>query len=125
VHNANNKASHEVKAVMAQGSEDDYPENYSWKLLFHKLCFEQMLDYFGKTLDFKLFYDYINWLGDYVPVLRVNMVKKTHLKSNNYWIMALIGKMPALQVIKFHNRQQIAFAQDGWKYLSKGLNFSQ
>jgi len=96
VHDANNKQGFEEKAVMWQNAEDDYPKNYSWKMLFHKLCFEQMLDYFGKTLDFKLFYDFINWLGDHVPVLRVNMVKKTHLKSNNYWIMALIGKMTGL-----------------------------
>lgn len=64
-----------------------------------------MLDYFGQSLDFKIMYKYINALGSEIPVLRVNIVKKTQLKSNNYWIMALVGKMPALQVLKFHNRQ--------------------
>ena len=84
-----------------------------------------MLDYFSQTLDFKLFYKYIDVLGSFVPVLRVNIVKKTHLKSNNYWIMALVGKMPGLEVIKFHNRQNVSFGKDGWKFLSKGMNFLQ
>lgn len=48
-------------------------------------------------------------LGPEVPVLRVNMIKKEKLKSNNYWIMALVGKMPALEVIKFHNSQNLDF----------------
>jgi hypothetical protein len=53
------------------------------------------------------------------------MVKKTQLKSNNYWIMALVGKMPALEVLKFHNRStgSVSFGNDGWKYLCKGMNY--
>jgi hypothetical protein len=84
-----------------------------------------MLDFFGQSLDFKLLYKYINTLGSEIPVLRVNMVKKTQLKSNNYWIMALVGKMPALEVLKFHNRStgSVSFGNDGWKYLSKGMNY--
>jgi hypothetical protein len=84
-----------------------------------------MLDLFSQTLDFKLLYKYMEVLGPEVPVLRVNMIKKEKLKSNNYWIMALVGKMPALEVIKFHNKQNIIFGEHGWKYLQKGLAYLQ
>jgi hypothetical protein len=84
-----------------------------------------MLDNFCQTLDFKLMYKYMEVLGPEVPVLRVNMIKKAKLKSNNYWIMALVGKMPALEVLKLHNRQDLVFGEHGWKYLQKGLAYLQ
>lgn len=37
--------------------------------------------------------------------------------------MVLVGKMPALKVIKFHNSQNVAFGTHGWKFLSKGLAY--
>lgn len=36
----------------------DY-ESLSWRELYHKLCFEQMLDLFQHNQDFKLFYKFI------------------------------------------------------------------
>jgi hypothetical protein len=124
MHNVkNNKQGQDKAALLSQSSCDEYPAQFNWRNLFHKLCFEQMLDFFGQSLDFQLLYKYINALGSEIPVLRVHMVKKTHLKSNNYWIMALVGKMPALEVLKFHNRQALPFGADGWKYLSKGMNY--
>ena len=48
---------------MANTVNPDYPSTFSWRNLFHKLCFEQMLGNLGVTKDFKLFYEYINKLG--------------------------------------------------------------
>ena len=44
--------------------EDYNPAKFSWRDLYHKLCFELMLQNFGKLCDFKLFYDFINRIGD-------------------------------------------------------------
>jgi len=41
----------------------DYPETFTWRDLYHKLCFEHMQSNFDKFLDFTLFYEYINKLG--------------------------------------------------------------
>lgn len=61
-----------------------------------------MLGNLGVTNDFKLFYDYIIKIGCEVPVLRVATIDKTSLKSNQYWLMALVSKMPNLRVLKLH-----------------------
>lgn len=55
-----------------------------------------MLENFVDTLDFKLFYKYLNELGPEIPVLRARMMDKQKLKSNHYWLMALVSKMPHL-----------------------------
>lgn len=60
----------------------DYPDNFSWRQLFHKLCFEQMLSNISITCDFKLMYEFINKIGAEIPVLRVATIDKTKLKSN-------------------------------------------
>lgn len=61
-----------------------------------------MLQSFDKFLDFSVFYDYINKLGDSLEVLRVRAINKTKLKSNHYWIMVLVTKLTKLRVLKLH-----------------------
>lgn len=102
---------------------EDYQADFSWRKLYHKLCFEQMLDKLSITCDFKLMYEYINKLGSEIPVLRVSIIDKTKLKSNHYWLMTLIGKMPALKVLKLHLPIGIRFGGEGFKFLVKGFNY--
>lgn len=59
-----------------------------------------MLDKFDKLLDFEVFYDYVNKLKDSIEVLRVQMLDKTKLKSNHYWIMVIMTKLTKLRVLK-------------------------
>lgn len=61
-----------------------------------------MLGLFTTTLDFKLFYRYLNELGSEISVLRIRALEKEKLKSNHYWLMTVLGKMPSLKVVKFH-----------------------
>ena len=42
---------------------EDYPAAFSWRDLYHKLCFEHMISNFDKILDFKVFYEYVNKIG--------------------------------------------------------------
>jgi hypothetical protein len=65
-----------------------------------------MLENLSTTCDFELMYEFIHKIGPSVHVLRVATIDKTHLKSNNYWLMALLGKMPALRVLKLHKPEQ-------------------
>lgn len=102
---------------------DDYPENFTWRDLFLKLCFEQMLQYFPQHQDFKLFYKYINSMEKHILCLRIKILDKTNFKSNNYYLMTLIGRMKHLKVIKFHKDSSMALGVDGFKYISKGFKY--
>lgn len=83
-----------------------------------------MITNLSVTCDFKMMYDYINKLGHEIQVLRISIIDKTKLKSNNYWLMALVSKMPALKVLKMHKPQGgKSLGKDGYKFLQKGLNY--
>lgn len=83
-----------------------------------------MIENLPITCDFKLMYDYINKLGPLIPVLRIPIIDKTKLKSNHYWIMALVGKMPNLETLKIHRPQNGKnLGPDGWKFLHKGFTY--
>lgn len=104
--------------------EDYSSENFKWRHLFHKLCFEQMLEHFLQTLDFKLFYKFITVLGSEISVLRIPALDKTKLKSNHYWLMALLGRMPCLKAVKFHRNNENVKA-DYFKFMQKGMAYMQ
>ena len=44
-------------------------------------------------------------MGREIPVLMVTVLDKRSLKSNNYYLMVLIGRMEALKVLKLHRPQ--------------------
>jgi len=82
---------------------DDYnPATFSWRKLFHKLCFEEMIDNFTKICDFEKMYRYIHVLGSEIPVLRLKILEKKNLKSNFYYLMVIIGRLPTLSILKLH-----------------------
>ncbi len=82
-----------------------------------------MLDNLMITCNFPLMYDYINKLGSEISVLRLSIIEKTKLKSNHYWLMAVLGKMSALKVLKLHLPQNVKFGGEGFKFLLKGFNY--
>lgn len=45
-----------------------------------------MLAHFDVSLDFKLFYKFINDLGNEITILRIPDLNKTKIKSNHYWL---------------------------------------
>lgn len=48
---------------------------------------------------------------------------KEKFKSNNYWLMALVGRMPSLKTIKFHKNDITPLAVDAFRYLQKGFSY--
>jgi len=110
---------------MSESLSNDYdPVKFTCRHLFHKLCFEQMIANLGLTCDFKLMYKYIQQLGPEIEVLRIPTIDKTKLKSNQYWIMALVSKMVNLKIVKLHKPHGgSALGKDGWKFLNKGFTY--
>ena len=96
---------------------DDYPDTFTWKDLYHKLCFEDMLGNFDKLLDFKVLYDYINKIGDSIEVLRICTLDKTKMKSNHYWVMVLMTKLTKLRVVKIQGNENYKIGPDFYKFL--------
>lgn len=84
-----------------------------------------MIDHFDLVTDFKVFYQYINALGPEVPVLRIKILDKTKLKSNHYWLMALLGKLPTLQIVKLQKSASMHCGADMYKFLLKGFTYMQ
>ena len=82
-----------------------------------------MLDNLAITCDFPLLYEYINKLGNEIHVLRLSIIEKTKLKSNHYWLMTVLGKLPALKILKLHLPQNVRFGGEGFKFLLKGFNY--
>ena len=83
-----------------------------------------MLQHFVDTLDFKLFYKFIETLGSEISVLRIPVINKMALKSNHYWLMQVLGRMPKLHTVKFH-RNNANVGQDFFKFMGKGMSYMQ
>ncbi len=96
---------------------DDYPRTFTWRDLFLKLTFEQMLFYFPQHQSFKLFYEYIDKMGPLIHTLRLKILDKRKFKSNNYYLMAIIGRMKNLKILKIHKDALINLGVDGFKYM--------
>ena len=123
-----------IDKIQSRTVYEDYPPTFSWKKLFHKLCFEQMLENFTKLAQpakdltegeeqpapFKIFYEYINKIGDQIEVLRIPSMDKTKLKSNHFWIMPTITKLVNLRVIKMHKHNDHYVGPDFFNFLRKG-----
>lgn len=104
---------------------EDYPRTFTWRDLFFKLAFENMLFYFPQHQDFNLFYKYIRRIGTHIHTLRLKILDKRKFKSNNFYLMALIGRMGNLKVLKIHKDTLVNLGVDGFKYMQKGFKYFQ
>ena len=62
-------------------------------------------------------------MGPLIHTLRLKILDKRKFKSNNYYLMALIGRMPTLKVLKMHKDTLVNLGVDGFKYLQKGFKY--
>ena len=51
------------------------------------------------------------------------MICKTNLKSNHYWLMAIIPKLTSLKSLKLYINEAVSFGKDGHNYLTKAFNY--
>ncbi len=64
-------------------------------------------------------------MGPHIQTLRLKILDKTNFKSNNYYLMAVIGRMNNLKVLKIHKDNMITLGVDGFKFMQKGFEKSQ
>lgn len=76
----------------------DYDESkFTYKHLLIKLVFEKLLDDFEYNKNFEIVFEFIKTYGDLIENLSVKLIDKTGLKSNHYWLMAIIPKLKNLK----------------------------
>ena len=114
-----------IEKVQVSGSKFNEYSGITWKDLYYKLCFEQMLDEFHKLREFKVMYEYINEIGDQIKCLRIKVQCKTKLKSNHYWLMVLLTKLKNLQCLKIHSTIDKYVTPDLFKFMLKGISYME
>jgi hypothetical protein len=62
-----------------------------------KLAFEYMLRDLGLNQNFELIYEYIKTFGEHLQSVNFRVIDKTSLKSNHYWLMAILPKLTSLK----------------------------
>jgi hypothetical protein len=78
------------------------------------------------TQSFELAYEFIKVFGDEIEVLKIAILNKTSLKSNHYWLMAILPKLKNLKVLKLYRENDgVPFDNQGYKFLSKAMNYFQ
>ncbi|MFN9910701.1 MAG: hypothetical protein ACK56F_32110, partial [bacterium] len=58
-----------------------------------------------------------------VHTLRLKILDKKKFKSNNYYLMALIGRMKNLKVLKIQKDVLVFLGLDGFKFMHKGFKY--
>jgi hypothetical protein len=64
-------------------------------------------------------------MGPHIETLRLRILDKKFFKSNNYYLMAMLGRMKNVKILKVHKSSITAFGADGFKFLQKGLKYFQ
>jgi len=101
-------------------------ESFSYRKLVVKLALEQIIMDIQHNQSFELAFEFIKLFGGEIENLKVKIIDKTSLKSNHYWLLALIPKLKALKTLKLYNDAQgISFDKNGFKFLSKALAYLQ
>lgn len=82
--------------------EDDYKAGFTYKKLALKLVLEMIIADLHFNLNFGLIYEFIKAFGDEIETLKLPIIDKTSLKSNHYWLMAIIPKLKNLKNLKIY-----------------------
>lgn len=105
--------------------EDYGAGSFSYKSLLLKLLFEQMLVDFQHNQNFSMIYEFISAYGSELKVIKLDLIDKTHLKSNHYWLLGVISKLTSLNTIKIFKSDTSNFGKDGWKFMQKAFTYLQ
>lgn len=104
-------------------TRQDYDSaTFGYKQLMIKLVFEDLLKDLCLNYNFELIYEFIKLFQADISVIKFMLIDTTHLKSNNYYLMAIIPKLLSLKVLKFYKESSTySFGSNGVKFLQKAL----
>jgi len=71
----------------------NYEPAFTYRQLFIKLAFEYIQRDLQYNKDFEMLYEYIKTFEKELTCIKLKFIDKSSLKSNHYWLMALIPKL--------------------------------
>jgi hypothetical protein len=88
-----------------------------------KLTFESLLNDLDITHDFEMIYEFIKAFSEELTSIKVRIIEKKTLKSNHYWLMAIIPKLKKLKSLKIYKHQNVFLSEDFYKFLEKAMTY--
>jgi hypothetical protein len=99
-------------------------QTFGFRQLFLKLFFEQLIDDLDLTHNFEMIYEFIKVFGPELKTLKLKMIDKKSLKSNHYWIMAILPKLKQLKhLIIYRGVEKQQAYPDFFKFLVKAFDY--
>lgn len=81
----------------------DYDDStFTYKKLMIKLCFEDLIKHLNLNYNFEFIYEFIKLFMDDLTSVKFLLLDSIHLKSNNYYLMAIIPKLKNLKTLKLY-----------------------
>ena len=101
----------------------DYDEKtFTYKKLMIKLAFEELVKHVQLNYNFEFIYEFVKLFKDDLTCIKLQLLDTTHLKSNNYYLMAIIPKLTKLKILKLYkDPDSLAFGKNGINFLQKAL----
>jgi len=104
---------------------DDYDASFTYRQLFLKLAFEALICDLNINHDFEMIYEFIKTFGKELTSVKLRVMDKTALKSNSYWLMAIIPKLMNLKTLKIYRQEMCPLSFEFFKFLQKATFYFQ
>lgn len=89
-----------------------------------KLFFEQLIIDLDLTHNFEMIYEFIKVFQEDLTSLKFRLIDKTSLKSNHYWIMAILPKLKYLRHLTIYRGvENFNMPIDFFKFMVKAFNY--
>lgn len=99
-------------------------KTFGFKQLFLKLAFEQLIQDLDLTHNFEMIYEFIKEFQADLKTLKLRIVDKTSLKSNHYWLMAILPKLKSLKHLTLYRGiETFSIGKDFYKFLVKAFSY--
>lgn len=72
-----------------------------------------------------MIYEFIKTFGTDLSCIKMKLIDKTSLKSNHYWLMAIIPKLTNVKTLKLYRQEHQGQSYDFYKFLVKAMGYFQ
>lgn len=102
----------------------DYDEEtFTYKKLMIKLVFEELVKNVALNYNFEFIYEFLKLFVSDLEAIKWPLIDTSHLKSNNYYLMAIIPKLVHLKIVKFYQDTNQPLSANGVNFLKKALSY--
>lgn len=127
IHDLERISENPKQSLRKQSVLDSYDDKtFTYRQLFLKLVFEQLIIDLDLTHNFEMIYEFIKVFEKDLTSLKLRIIDKTSLKSNHYWVMAILPKLKSLKHLTIYRSIETHYVQeDFFKFLTKAMQYFQ